>query len=76
MKPFIVCVFSLAIGLVCGFPHTKQKTHSKEPYQTKYITQYIDHFDFLGDAGPDGQYQQRYLISGESHFRKKLLNSK
>lgn len=25
--------------------------------------QYIDHFNYLGSAGPNGQYQQRYLIS-------------
>ena len=63
MKTFIVFL-AIAIGLICGYPHLKQNTHSIEPYQTKYITQYIDHFDFLGNAGPDGQYQQRYLISG------------
>jgi len=62
MKSFIIFL-AITIGLICGYPHVKQNTRSIEPYQTKYITQYIDHFDFLGNAGPDGQYRQRYLIS-------------
>ena len=73
MKPLTwFGVFLALIGLALGYPHTKHRAPSKEPYQTKYITQYIDHFDFLGTAGPDGQFQQRYLISGT--IQHKLFN--
>ena len=65
MKSFIAhSIFLALIGLIYGYPHIKHEIRSNEPYQTKYITQYIDHFNFLGTAGPDGQYKQRYLISG------------
>jgi len=49
--------------VVHGYPHHGNKMVSEEPYETKYLTQFIDHFDYLGNAGPNGQYQQRYLIS-------------
>ncbi|XP_066920969.1 dipeptidyl peptidase 2-like [Clytia hemisphaerica] len=49
----------VCIGLALAYPHPLKS----EPYQTKYIGQFIDHFNFLGSAGPNGRYQQRYLIS-------------
>ena len=33
-------------------------------FKEKHFTQYIDHFNYGGQAGPDGQFQQRYLING------------
>ena len=33
-------------------------------FKEKNFTQYIDHFNYGGQAGPDGQFQQRYLING------------
>ena len=62
-----IIFLSLCIGLALAypFPHSKGlKSKNSEPYETKYISQFIDHFNFLGNAGPDGKYQQRYLISG------------
>lgn len=40
----------------------------KEGYEEKYITQYIDHFNYLGQAGANGQYQMRYLLSRKIVF--------
>lgn len=38
---------------------------STEQYEEKFFDQYIDHFNYLGQAGANGMYKQRYLISGE-----------
>ena len=40
----------------------------KEEYEEKYITQYIDHFNYLGPAGANGQYQMRYFLSRKNGF--------
>lgn len=62
MNLFVVAIFVCAV--VHGYPSKNNiVTKSSEPYEEKYITQYIDHFDFLGNAGPNGNYKQRYLIS-------------
>ena len=34
------------------------------PYEVKYFTQFIDHFNYGGQAGPNGTYQERYLVQG------------
>ncbi|XP_057301887.1 dipeptidyl peptidase 2-like [Hydractinia symbiolongicarpus] len=36
---------------------------STEQYEEKFFDQYIDHFNYLGQAGANGMYKQRYLIS-------------
>ena len=36
-----------------------------EDYEEKFFVQYIDHYNFLGQAGANGQFKQRYLISGK-----------
>ena len=61
-----IIFLSVCIGLALAYPHPHSKPvgQNSEPYQTKYIGQFIDHFNFLGNAGPDGRYQQRNLISG------------
>jgi len=37
-----------------------------EPYKEEYINQYIDHFNYLGQAGNNGMYKERYLVSEKS----------
>ncbi|XP_065645101.1 dipeptidyl peptidase 2 isoform X2 [Hydra vulgaris] len=48
----------IASLLIC---HTYCKL--SEDYVEKYFVQFIDHFNFLGQAGANGQFKQRYLIS-------------
>jgi len=56
----LLLFIAVAFAAVSAYPHRDIQT---EPYEEKYIPQFIDHFDFLGSAGPNGEYQQRYLIS-------------
>lgn len=58
-----ILLFTLLLG-VC-LCHEDPIT---EPYSTEYIFQYIDHFNFLGSAGKNGQFKQRYLISGKYFY--------
>lgn len=68
-----VCLLVLFLSQVFGLPKERGESVSAEPYQEKYLTQYIDHFNYLGSAGANGQYQQRYLVSGEKNFERSLI---
>lgn len=53
----------LLVGYCFALPHMEYSEHETEEYEEKFISQYIDHFNYLGQAGANGQYQMRYLIS-------------
>lgn len=71
MKSFWFLIFSICMGFPSfnGFGN-EASYHVKQEYEEMYISQYIDHFNYLGQAGANGQYQMRYLIS-KSYWDKK-----
>jgi len=50
--------------------HSFPKVQEVLPFQEKFFTQYIDHFNYGGQAGPDGTYQQRYLFQDKFWTKK------
>ena len=54
----------LCIGYCICAPRHLQK--DVEPYKEKFINQYIDHFNYIGQAGKNGLYKQRYLVSDKN----------
>jgi len=59
-------LLTLFIGEYVCFPYHKRKEYTNdntEKYDERYISQYIDHFNYLGQAGKNGLYKERYLIS-------------
>ena len=65
----VVVAMLLCIGVCVCAPHKLQD--GVEPYKEKWIYQYIDHFNYLGQAGKNGLYKQRYLVS-DKHWKGNL----
>ena len=65
-----ILLVTLLFGQYLCFPRHEEKERYNykeevaEAYTEKYLYQFIDHFNFLGQAGKNGMFKQRYLISG------------
>lgn len=55
------CVWSLPTYVATNT--TAEDSDSVEQYEEKFIYQYIDHFNYLGQAGKNGEFKMRYLVS-------------
>lgn len=58
----LLSLLSIMAYSIHSFPNMESR--GVLPYEEKFLTQYIDHFNYGGQARPNGTYQQRFLIQG------------
>jgi lysosomal Pro-X carboxypeptidase len=81
VPPFLL-LFSVLIGASSATPtypqflgrfsHRKSRTGDSNSYsyETKYYTQRLDHFSFIGDTQGDSSFQQRYLLGSPDKWAR------
>ena len=67
----VLSLLSIMAYRIHSFPHVESQ--GVLPYEEKFFTQYIDHFNYGGQAGPEGTYQERFLIQGRKIIHDLLV---